>query len=276
MFTGEIAAGNTGLDIQSPDMTLIHFESGFFLLGTAQTQYTRTRLLADAAAGTLPLTGMTIRQSSNTVGAVIFELLPYLVKIQMNFWNHQGSTFFDVFIHIPDTLPQTTGLCQYDATCPVTASQNPLGIWYPNNVFMVDDIDYSVGVLGMVPLDTPVITQAIIDTACNPLKSVSQFYYDACIYDVPGAKNPNIANVIIASLNTIVSILQEQGVLQNFTALLNVTAGTFNGVPINLVVPGFPTIGTDDIGNPTLGQGFSTAPNLMILLALLSFLFFRR
>jgi len=274
LYTGEPAAANAGIDIQSPAIATIHFENGFFTI--AGTQYTRTALLLAAKAGTLSFQGVSVRESANSDGAVIFELLPYLIRVQMTFWNDRGNAFFNVFVHIPNTLTQDPALCQHGSTCPTTGAQNPLNNWI-ENMFMSTTEYYETGVFGMRTLADPVITAEMIEAACGPLKILSEFYYNACVYDVPGSKNPNIANVIIGSLNTIVTILKDENVLQNFTALLNVTAGTFNNIPINTIVPGFPTITTDDQGNPTLGLASSTAPNMVLLGAFLfSYLIFRR
>jgi hypothetical protein len=96
------------------------------------------------------------------------------------------------------------------------------------------------------------------------------------MYDVTQGNNPNFANILIRDLNKVVSFLTTAGLIANFTALLNETAGTFNGVAINSIIPGYTSIHFEDLGPITSSStgfydfnGTSRAELNLLLLVLL-------
>jgi len=252
LFTGEDPASNFGIDLTSPLLDHLSVENGLFTIGT--NQYTRTTLLEAAASTNYLGLGYKIYQSQTGSGIVI-ELLPYRTTIQLNFWNFCTDsgctatiTFFDIIAFVPNTLLVDSGHCYYTSTCPSTGSSNPSMLG--NTVLMSQQ-----GLLGYRSKDTPAITDALIQQVCGGLAAISTFFYNACVYDVTGAQNPNVANVIISNVNTVVAILRQQNILQNFSAIVNTTAlnitasgtGTIVVVPTNPPVSGFALVTTNDV-----------------------------
>jgi len=284
-FTGETPASNTGVDATSPLLAHFSLENGLFTIGN--NQYSRTTLLAAGAINPYNIgLGYKIYESANTQGAVIVEFLPYQTKLQFSFWNYNGFTFFDLFSTIPDTLAPDNGICLYTGTCPATGSQIPTsqhGDSDSDTLFMSE----SDSVFGYRSKDDPPITPEIVEAACGSLRSISNFFYTSCAYDVNGAKNPNIANVVIASVNSVVAILTEQHLLQNFSSIVNTTTLNINSggtptftLPANTPFTSFASITTNDItvvpsssSSSSTGLGLANEnarPNLVLFFAIIT------
>jgi len=258
LITGQTPAGNSGLDVTSPTTTSFFLLNGIITIGTQQ--YTRTTLFQAMLANPYFGVGLKLTQSISTQGDLVLELLPYQLKLQFNFWNYNDDgaggagqgTFFNLYVVYPDTLLANTGMCQFNAVCP-TATQNPLDLEKTS--------DYHVGrVLTVIPDD-------VVEQACGSLKTVSDFFYQACKYDIQGAQNPNFANVVIQSLNSVITILSQQNALSSSsnglvnTTALNITAGgTIAPIPPlpAAAFPTYPPITTNDV-TPPLGSSSSSS-----------------
>jgi hypothetical protein len=216
MYTGETPTSNTALEIIGEQTARVHIANGLFSFNGG-TPMTRSALMTSVLANTFSAQGLKI-SASQTPGSVVIEVVNYFMHFQLNFWNNQGSTFFDLFVHVPDTLAPTSGICKYDSSCPTGDVQLPASAPFHPEMYKFFAVDFEEGVFGKrVLVDNPEVTDAIINAACDGLKTVSDFYYNACKYDVQGARNPNIANVLIQGVNTVVTLVV-QLIVQNATA----------------------------------------------------------
>jgi len=279
LYTGEPATSNTALEVVASQTVNVHIINGKFAFDGVV--YTRTEMLNAVKAFPDKFLGLRIYETQTGHG-VVLELKYYHTYIQLNFWNNQGSSFFDLYVHVPNTLNPVDGICKYKADCPTETVYVPSALpWHVDSpmgkLFVVDP---DVGIFGTRVFDDSTITDDIVNTACASLKDVSDFFYAACRYDVRGIKNPNVANVLLQSANTIVNMVVDLVIASNstnstaaaerlaslgsFTKLdltsLVVSTATqragsdpvvvpVNVVSLNPVVAAFPDVTTTDLGN---------------------------
>jgi len=282
LFPGSIPASNSGLYISSPYVTTVQLDYDIFTIGT--TVYTRPQLKAAIDAHTLVTTGLRITTSSSSpnLDDVTFDFFDLKLTITINsFWGFTaGQTFNNMLGFYHDSLFVTGGLWNKDhlSQCPSVGRTNyPL---HSGPVVSGDPIHYGALALSS-HFRSMTVTDAQAHLVCDPLKAISDFYYNACWYDVTQGGNPNLANVIISSLNAVVHFLRDEGLLANFSSLLNVTANTFHGVQINEILPDFPSISSffPEDSSSSGGNGLNGAmhlkPSFWLLLSSLMIVFFR-
>jgi len=261
LITGGTVSGNSGVDATSPLTAPFYLLNGIFTINGVQ--YTRTTLNDGITFGSNFGTGLRISMSQSSQGDIVVDFLPYLTRLQFNFWNFDDSgdggntnTFFNLYVVYPDTLNANNGMCLYvTGVCPPFAQQNPLS-YEPASFFR------SARTLTTV-------TPAEIDAACGALQAVSSFFYAACRFDVAGSNNPNFANVVISNLNNVITILSQQNALSassnpliNTTALVISPGGVIAAIPSVPVNTNYPTISTNDAqsGSSSSSTGINAAP----------------
>jgi hypothetical protein len=247
-------ASNNGLHVSSPYASEILIDNDLITIGGHL--YTRPQLLNAISTSSIVADGLVVSTTSHGVLndlTFVFTRLRFTLKV-VGFWAFDSTkTFFSLMGFLPDTLPLVGGLWQLSSVNVCPTGRTTFDIHSPpvTSAIMKPEHDPNIlnarfGLLAVTP------TQA--HQVCDPMLAISTFYFDACMYDVIEGNNPNLANVIIENLNAIVEILEERGLLANFTALVNVEEGTFNGVRFNDIFHGFPTVFTDPVSPSSTGS----------------------
>jgi hypothetical protein len=286
LFSDGGPASNNGWHASSADgiFSTVYVDGALITIGSVP-RYTRATLIAaiQAAPGhvlSAPFTGIRVTSpdSFNGVGAPLntlrIEIVAFRVSVEIGFWGFDSLTFFNMQLLLPNTLVLDGGVCK-TTICPTSVAPNPPGVSaVPPTLFMRTSHIFA-----------DELPASVVDAACANLKGgPSSGFYNSCRFDVAAVKNPNFANVIVASANAVVTLLASTGMVQNFTHLVGAVEVAPNGTVVSLptvaVVPvnqDYPPVSTTtDDGGTGLPPDEGAASHLTVAWFVLGSMLFVR